>query len=50
LELPNGSSLLKVNVYFAIRGKKVWQNSLSTDFAETILQISAETILPLMEK
>jgi len=29
LELPHDTSLLKGSVYFAIRGKKEWQNSLS---------------------
>jgi len=28
LELPHDSSSLKGSVYFAIRGKKEWQNSL----------------------
>jgi len=28
MELPRDSSSLKGSVYFAIRGKKEWQNSL----------------------
>jgi len=33
LELPNDSSPLKGSIYFAIRGKKEWQNNLSRAIA-----------------
>jgi len=33
LELPNDTSSLKGSVYFAITGKKEWQNSLNRAFA-----------------
>jgi len=39
LEFPNDpSSLIRVSDYFAIRGRKEWQNSLNKAFAIDALQ------------